>query len=211
VDTGCWTKTPSIVKWMQQMNFTADEAYGYFVGRVANIALGQGHRPVQWSEVFDHFGSKLAKGTIVHIWKSNTNVTEVVALGYNVLRNVGYYPHSWYLDNLDITWDAVYTNEPCVDVPDSLCPLVLGGHGEMWGETVDASDVLQTVWPKEAAIAEILWSPRGSSTVGQAHARLQWFRCLLNWRGIEAAPVNNKIARNAPPYPGSCYDQKKKK
>ena len=50
---------------------------------------------LQWSEVFDHFKGNLSKGTIVHIWKSVTNVTEVVALGYNVLVNVGYDRLSW--------------------------------------------------------------------------------------------------------------------
>ena len=43
-----------------------------------------------------------------------------------------------------VMWDAVYLNEPCTGVPDNLCKLVLGGHGEMWGETVDASDIQQT-------------------------------------------------------------------
>ena len=37
------------------------------------------------------------------------------------------------------------------------------GQGEMWGETVDASDVESTVWPKLAAIAERLWSPRAAT------------------------------------------------
>lgn len=207
VDTSCWTNTPSIQKWLQQMNMTADQAYGYFTNRVANIALSQGHRPVQWSEVFDHFKDKLAKGTVVHIWKPNTNVTEVVALGYNVLINVGYVPHSWYLDNLGVTWDAVYLNEPCDGVPGNLCNLIYGGHGEMWGETADASNVQQKVWPKLLAIAEILWSPRGASTLSQAHPRIQYFRCYLNGRGIAAAPVNNPIAGTSPPYPGSCYTQ----
>ena len=109
------------------------------------------HRPVQWSEVYDHFKTKLDKRTIVHIWKANTNVTEVVANGYQVLLNVGYHAHSWYLDNLNSVWSDVYTNEPCTGVPDSLCPMIIGGHGEMWGETVDASDIEQTVWPRLGA------------------------------------------------------------
>lgn len=204
VDTSCWSSTPSIAQWMQQQGFTPDQAYAYFVKTVAGMAIAQGHRPVQWSEVFDHFKDKLPKETIIHIWKSVTNVTEVVADGYNVLVNVGYDTTSWYLDNLAVTWSAVYQNEPCAGVPDNLCPLVLGGHGEMWGETVDASDIAQTVWPRLAAIAERLWSPRNTTNLEAAVTRLENFRCLLNRRGVAAAPVTNAIARSAPVGPGSC-------
>lgn len=63
--------------------------------KAAGFAIAQGRRPVQWSEVFDHFKTELPKDVIVHIWKSVTNVTEVVADGYNVLLNVGYDPTSW--------------------------------------------------------------------------------------------------------------------
>jgi len=208
VNTKCWTQTKSIEQWLNDHNYTADQAYAYFTNRVAKIAIGQGRRPVQWSEVFDHFKTKLSKETIVHIWKSVTNVTEVVADGYNTLVNVGYNTNSWYLDNLKVKWDAVYVNEPCKGVPDSLCSLVLGGHGEMWGETVDASDIEQTVWPRMAAIAERLWSPRDVTSTTAALPRIQNFRCLLNRRGIQAAPVKNAVARSNPPNPGSCYTQR---
>jgi hexosaminidase len=208
VDTSCWTKTPSIVAWLKEKNYTPDQAYGYFVDTVARMALQQGHRPIQWSEVFDHFGDKLAKGTIVHIWKPNTNVTAVVADGYNVLINVGYVADSWYLDNLDVTWDAVYRNEPCTGVPDNLCPMIYGGHGEMWGETVDVSCLEQKVWPKLGSIAERLWSPRTTTSIQQAHTRIENFRCLLNRRGIMATPVNNPVAGTPPPNPGSCFVQR---
>ena len=33
------------------------------------------------------------------------------------------------------------------------------------------------------------------------------FRCLLNRRGVAAAPVDNPMARTAPPGPGSCLGQ----
>jgi len=207
VNTACWDSTPSVASWLAKRNMTADQGYAYFVKRVADIAIEQGHRPVQWSEVYDHFKNKLDKKTIVHIWKSVTNVTEVVAGGYNVLVNVGYDKLSWYLDNLQVMWDAVYLNEPCTGVPDNLCKLVLGGHGEMWGETVDASDIQQTVWPRLGAIAERLWSPRALNDTADAHDRIESFRCLLNRRGIAAAPVNNANARSSPPGAGSCLQQ----
>jgi len=207
VDTSCWTKTPAVKAWLDARNMTADDGYAYFVKRVAGMAIDQDHRPVQWSEVFDHFKGALPKETIVHVWKDVTNVTEVVALGYNVIRNVGYDNVSWYLDNLNIKWDAVYQNEPCHGIPtDELCNKVLGGHGEMWGETVDGSDIEQTVWPRLAAIAEKLWSARAQTKdVASAAGRIRNFRCLLLERGIAAAPVDNANARSAPSGPGSCF------
>jgi hexosaminidase len=207
VDTHCWRHTPSVAQWMSDHGLSADGSYAYFVNRVAQMAIAQGHRPVQWSEVYDRFKNKLAKETIVHIWKKDTNVTQVVAHGYNVLLNVGYNNISWYLDNLEVAWAAVYSQEPCKGVPDNLCPLILGGHGEMWGETVDPSDLDQTVWPKLSAIAERLWSPREVRDPTDALERIEWFRCLLESRGVRAAPVTNPNARTAPSGPGSCYKQ----
>ncbi len=84
---------------------------------------------------------------------------------------------------------------------------MLGGGGEMWGETVDTSDLQQTIWPRLGAIAERLWSPRGVNSADAAAARYSAFRCLLNRRGVAAAPSNNAVARQAPPGPGGCYTQ----
>ena len=121
---------------------------------------------------------------------------------------------SWYLDNLNVAWRAVYSNEPCDGIPPDLCEArLLGGHGEMWGETVDASDLQQTVWPRLAAIAEKLWSAADATAAPteNTHDRIRDFRCLLAERGVAAAPVDNGGAREAPPGPGSCYEQRRRR
>eukprot|EP00957_Ditylum_brightwellii_P062557 4747525-Ditylum_brightwellii.AAC.1 len=107
-----------------------------------------------------------------------------------------------YLDHLDVTWEEMYSFEMCNyddddgdttrrNNNDDLCDtLVLGGGGEMWGETVDTSDVLSTVWPKLGAIAERLWTPRDKTDAMKKEnvmdeivkPRLAEFRCLLNRR-----------------------------
>jgi hexosaminidase len=89
VDTSCWKTTPVVAEWLSSVNMTEDDGYAYFVKRVAGMAIAQHHRPVQWSEVYDHFGNSLPKETIIHIWKSVTNVSAPLAGGYNVLLNVG--------------------------------------------------------------------------------------------------------------------------
>lgn len=60
----------------------------------------------------------------------------------------------WYLDHLDVPWDAVYKAEPLEGINDtSKQELVLGGEVCMWAETADASVVQQTIWPRAAAAA----------------------------------------------------------
>ena len=61
-----------------------------------------------------------------------------------------------------------------------------------------------------AFAGERLWSDRtATQSTDAAHPRIEAFRCLLNRRGIEAAPVNNANARESPSRPGSCLQQRR--
>jgi hexosaminidase len=205
VDTSCWTETPHIAAWLTANNYTADQAYMYAVERAHQIVLAQGRQPVNWEEVFNHFGSELDNSTIVHIWLDHATLAKVVAAGYRgILSN----QDVWYLDHLDVTWQQFYTNDPlqAIDDPNHQ-KLVLGGEVCMWGETVDGSEIFSTVWPRAAAAAERLWSPQHYSDVNAAADRISSFRCLLNRRGIGAAPTSNPSARQGPPGPGGCNQQ----
>lgn len=140
----------------------------------------------------------------------------------------------YYLDNLGEDWTGFYNVDILSGVTNtSAIPLVLGGEAEMWGETgashparmllssttsppsrmcvcaADDSDVLQTIWPRTAAVAERLWSYDVTTNSSDPFVlpRLQAFRCLLLERGIPAAPVTNAQARTAPGGPGSCFSQ----
>jgi hexosaminidase len=171
-------------------------------------------RPTVWGEAWALMGVALPKRTIVDFWRgggvSARGLKNATAHGYDALWNVdrGLNVGSWYLDSMITTWDTMYVREPCTGLSEAECGRVLGGGGEMWGERVDPSDLEQTLWPRLAAIAERLWSPRaatsGKSAVDRARPRIETFRCRLLERGVAAAPVNNKNARSAPAGPGSC-------
>jgi hexosaminidase len=205
VNTSCWTQTPRIQKWLTEQNLTADGAYEYFVDRAAKIILSHGRDPVNWEEVWNHFGNQLDKSTIIQIWVDKTVLANLTSQGYRgILSN----EDGWYLDWLNTNWTTMYNNEPYDGIvgPDAQ-KNVIGGEACMWGETVDASDIFNTIWPRAAAVAERLWSPQEVNDTDAALPRLAWFRCLLNSRGIGAAPVLNPDARMSPPQPGSCLSQ----
>lgn len=104
----------------------------------------------------------------------------------------------------------MYSNEPLEGLDSSAdVSLLLGGEACMWGETVDPSDLDNTIWPRAAAVAERLWTPVELMDVVAALERIEIFRCVLTQRGIGAAPVLNKQARNAPRNPGSCFAQRR--
>ena len=219
VDADCFNRDPTVAAWMTKSGLNASQAYGYFTQRVNAMAKAQGRRVVQWAEVYANVGTQLDKNAIVHIWRSphiarqpafNRYISpaEVVANGYDTLVDIGYSPTSWYLDNIHNDWASFYANEPCLNITDADCSQhVLGGEGAMWGESVDASDIEQTVWPRLASVAERLWSARNTNSTQSALPRIQSFRCLLNKRGLAAAPVTNSDARSAPHGAGSCYAQ----
>ncbi|XP_038721444.1 beta-hexosaminidase 3-like [Tripterygium wilfordii] len=206
VDTSCWTNTPHVRKWLEEKGMNELQAYQHFVLRVQNIALSHGYEVVNWQETFNKFGDKLNKKTVVHNWLEGVAAQRVVAAG---LRCIVSNMDAWYLDFVKTPWQNFYANEPLNNIKDpKLQKLVLGGEVCMWGERVDGSDIEQTVWPRAAAASERLWTPleKLAKDPNQVTERLEYFRFLLNQRGVAAAPLDG-LGRAVPEKPGSCFVQ----
>jgi len=174
---------------------------------IVNNKLEAPRRAVQWDEMFTLFAENIsATETTIEVWHGADLIGDVVSAGFQGV----FAPNAvWYLDHLSTDWKTMYTTEPAQYITDAAAEkLLLGGEGCMWGETVDVSDIEQTIWPRMGAIAERLWSPREVNDTAKAEPRYAYFRCLLNQRGVEAAPYSNKNARTAPSGPGSCYKQR---
>ncbi|KAK8514866.1 hypothetical protein V6N12_001033 [Hibiscus sabdariffa] len=205
--TDCWNKTRHVKQWLDDNKMKPKDAYRYFVLKAQEIAISKNWTPVNWEETFNAFAKSLNPRTVVHNWLGPGVCPKAVAKGFKCIfsnQNV------WYLDHLDVSWDEVYYAEPLEGIGNkSKQELVIGGEVCMWGETVDTSNVQQTIWPRAAAAAERLWSTEEALSADNITVlqRLQYFRCLLNRRGVQAAPVTNYYARNPPSGSGSCYWQ----
>ncbi|KAJ4798808.1 Beta-hexosaminidase [Rhynchospora pubera] len=187
-------------------NMTLSDGYRYFVLRAQNIAISHGYDIINWEETFNNFGDKLSPKTVVHNWLGQGVAQKVVAEG---LRCIVSNQDRWYLDHLDVPWQHFYANEPLTNITDpNQRKLVLGGEVCMWGEQIDTSNIQRTIWPRAAAAAERLWTPLAKlpKNPREVALRLAHFRCLLNQRGIQAAPLDG-YSQNGPQDPGSCINQ----
>lgn len=205
VDLSCWTTVPRVKAWLAANNMTSKDAYRYVVERAHDIIYKMGRTPINWDEVWANFGTTIDPNTIIHVWRNEEYVFNATRDGFRVLVSPD---GPWYLDGLGTTWQQMYNLEPFSGITNTTQQkLILGGESCMWSETVDDSDVFNTVWPRAAAVAERLWSPMDVTDTKLAEPRYANFRCLLNRRGIGAAPYNNANARSAPGGPGPCLAQ----
>ena len=203
VDTTCWNQTAHIRQWMDDRGFTPEEALFYFTQRVHDIVHNLTRTPVSWDEVYKEFTTRLDPSTIVHVWRLTQLQLNATSDGYRTILSVDI---PWYLDN-SYTWQMMYATDPWDGLfSEKQRRLALGGESCMWSEGVDAGDLFNTVWPRAAAVAEKLWSAWEVDDVLAATPRYASFRCLLNSRGIGAAPHKNAF-RTAPLGPGGCLDQ----
>ena len=89
----------------------------------------------------------------------------------------------------------------CYDLryaPAAQTEKVLGGEAPLWGEHIDASNLLPRAFPRASAVAERLWSAMALNNATAATPRLLKHRCRMIQRGIDVTPLG----------PGSCvgYD-----
>ncbi|XP_024543670.1 beta-hexosaminidase 3 [Selaginella moellendorffii] len=197
VDTSCWQIARPTNNWLVEHNFTAAEAYEFFVLQVQKLAMKHGYVPVNWQEPFEKFGQSLSRKTIVHNWWGPQIAPDVVESG---LKCIVSEQSSWYLDHIEIPWEKFYSKEPFDNVTSEIeQELIIGGEVCMWGEQVDASNIQQKIWPRAAAAAERLWSPSKVTSLGPENAapRLEFFRSLLNERGIAASPLHPQQRRDS--------------
>lgn len=202
VPSGCWNNSRDLA-FMKQKGFNStDDLFNYFVNEMANIAKKMGKTAVFWDEAF--LSAKPPLDAIIQNWHDADLFQKILNAGYRgIFSSAGGYTNGWYFDALGVSWQKMYLLDPQTNITDDKVHLIVGGEGCMWGETVDPSDLEATVWPRAAAIAERLWSPRSVNDVDQALPRLEAFRCLLLSRGHSAGVIGGS-GRQSPPGPGSC-------
>ncbi|KAF2661496.1 glycoside hydrolase family 20 protein [Lophiostoma macrostomum CBS 122681] len=124
----------------------------------------------------------------------NPNKTDGSA-NFNYLGNGG----SWCAPYK--TWQRIYDYDFTATLSDTQKALVQGAIAPLWSEQVDDVVISQKMWPRAAALAELVWSGNrdkdGNKRTTELTQRILNFREYLVKSGVQAAPLMPKFcARN---------------
>jgi hexosaminidase len=180
-----WDASERLTAFKKQKGFKDDhELQGYFSQRVQKIVTGHGKKMIGWDEILL---PGLPKDSVIQSWRGQESLGAAAKQGYQGILSNGYY--------IDLMWPAErhYLVDPWdkgVDqLPEAERARILGGEATMWSEFTTAEIVDSRIWPRTAAIAERLWSPRELRDVDDMYARLDATSRWLEWVGLDHRAV----------------------
>jgi hexosaminidase len=162
-----WDRNPQIQAFMKEKGIKDNHALqAYFNQRVLKILQKHRKKMIGWEEILH---PDLPRDAVIHSWRGPASLAEAAKKGYNGILSAGYY--------IDLIFPAAqhYRADP-LPADSELTPEeakhVLGGEATMWGEWVSTETIDSRIWPRTAAIAERLWSPRNVTDVDDMYRRL---------------------------------------
>jgi hexosaminidase len=176
-----WDGNPRIQQFMKAHALKDDAALqAYFSAKVQKIVAAHKKIMVGWDEVLQ---PDTPKDVVIQSWRGPEFVGQAVRGGNRALLSAGYYI------NLSLAASEHYLPDPEGEGPNTLTSeqskSILGGEATMWSESVTPETVDSRIWPRTAAIAERLWSPRATRDVASMYARLAIISQQLNGYGLQ--------------------------
>jgi hexosaminidase len=180
VDGKQWDANPKIQAFIHAHNMKNNQdLQAYFNQRLQKIVAKNHKTMIGWDEILH---PDLPKTITVQSWRGQKSLAEAAKQGYSGLLSFGYY--------LDLMWPAArhYAVDPMSGEAASLSPeeqkLILGGEACQWAEWVTPENIDSHIWPRNAAIAERLWSPQQITDVDSMYTRLNAVSLQLEWLGL---------------------------
>jgi len=184
-----WDANPKIQAFMKAQGIKSNEALqAYFSGRVQKLVVKHGKAVVGWDEVLV---PGVPKDIVIQSWRGQASLAQAAKQGYRGILSNGYY--------LDLGWPAArhYAVDPvsgaAADLSAEEKQRILGGESCMWSEYVNAENVDSRIWPRNAAIAERLWSPQQITDPASMYALLDFIGGRLEWLGLTHRTYYHKM------------------
>lgn len=174
-----WDNNPDIQRFKAENNIQDNGTLqSYFNKRLLAIVTKHKKVMIGWDEILHE---AMPTNVVIHSWRGRGAMERAAKLGYRSILSNGY-----YIDLIQPT-DIHYLNDPLpedVQLSDEGKGNILGGEATMWAEFVSPETIDSRIWPRTAAIAERLWSPRTVVNVDDMYRRLDRISLQLEEHGL---------------------------
>lgn len=177
-----WEKCPLCQKRMKEQGLkTEHELQSYFVQRIEKFLNEKGKKLIGWDEILE---GGLAPNAAVMSWRGEEGGIAAAKQHHFVVMTPGKY---CYLDHYQsdpkteplaiggfLPLEQVYNYDP---VPASLtkeeASYIMGAQGNVWTEYMKTPQYVEyMVYPRAAALAEVVWSPKESKNYADFKNRM---------------------------------------
>jgi hexosaminidase len=174
-----WDKNPEIQAFMKEKGIKDNHALqAYFNQRMLKILQKHKKKMVGWDEILQ---PDLPPDVVIQSWRGPTALAEAARKGYDGILSNGYYIDLMYPASQHYVADPMPANST---LKPEEAKHILGGEATMWGEYVSAETIDSRIWPRTAAIAERLWSPRDTTDIDDMYRRLAIVSIQLEELGL---------------------------
>jgi len=180
VDGKQWDANPQIQAFIHAHGMKNNQdLQAYFNQRLEKIVAKNHKTMVGWDEILH---PDLPKAIVVQSWRGQASLAAAAKQGYRGLLSFGYY--------LDLMWPAArhYAVDPMADAAAALTPeekgLIVGGESCQWAEWVTPENIDSHIWPRNAVIAERLWSAQDVKDVASMYTRMNAVSLDLEFLGL---------------------------
>jgi hexosaminidase len=185
-----WRLNPQIQAFIAKNNLRDKHGLqAYFNGRVVKMLQKHGKRMVGWDEILH---PNLPRDIVIQSWRGQESLAQGAKQGYSGILSNGYYldyllpaAHHYLVDPLN----------PEGGLSEAEAARVLGGEACMWAEYVSQENIDSRIWPRLAAIAERLWSPRETRDVEDMYRRLEAVTVQLEELGLTHRTYAGRMLR----------------
>ncbi|MEI7423950.1 MAG: beta-N-acetylhexosaminidase [Prolixibacteraceae bacterium] len=189
-----WAKCPLCKQKMKDEGLkTEHELQSYFVQRMEKFLNENGKKLIGWDEILE---GGLAPNAAVMSWRGEKGGIAAAKEHHYVVMTPGDY---CYLDHYQadpkneplaiggfLPLKKVYSYEPVpAGLTEDEAKYVLGAQGNVWTEYMKSPEQVEyMVFPRAAALAEVIWSPKGPKDYENFKVRLNRLSKLYDILGI---------------------------
>jgi hexosaminidase len=207
-----WKKCPRCQQRIRDLNLKDEHGLqSYFIQRMEKYINDKGKTIIGWDEILE---GGLAPNAIVMSWRGEKGGVEAAKENHKVIMTPGnyvYLDHTQTRSEDSVTiggftpLEEVYGYEPVPkELPADKHKFVMGAQGNVWAEYMkNTRKVEYMVFPRLAALSEVLWSPKEKRNYKDFEKRLPAMLSRYDLWGTNYSKAYFDIKASITPAPGN--------